>query len=357
MRATIDRKALATALAGAARIAGDGRMIPAISHVLLRAEGDALGLEATNAELSLRLSVPATVEDEGVAIVPKGIAAVVKAMAGETVRVEVTGGACTFTSGAMTTTVSVLPSSEFPSIPEPVVGPLLFAGDPMAAARRALPMASKDGSRPVLAGVLMQSAGGRRSVVATDSYRMTMWTQDGYESDDSSTIVPARAFAEAFRLDHGDGAIAVDDRLATFHLPNGGFLTTRLVDGQFPDWQQLIPEPDAWAEADRAELLSVLGRVGLMVTGTNDPVRLEFNTGFIEVSATGQIGSGKETILTDYIGDQMAYGFNAGFLIDGLRSLEGDTAKIGLLAPLRPVLLRGAGEAHQVLLMPIRLHD
>jgi len=365
VRFTADRKALAHALTGAARIAGDGRTIFALSHILLRAEGDALEVQSTNAELSLRLSVPASVYTPGQVIVPKGIAAVIKAMAGETVRVEAHGsdlGQVTFSGGAMTTTVAALASSAFPVIPESVSGPMPFDGLAMAAAYRALPMASRDASRPVLTGVYVERKAGDVAVIATDSYRMTMWTApdvNGCADEHVEAIVPARLFAEAGRLlPKGErGCLLVDRSQATIYVDRGT-ITARLIDGQFPEYRDLVPEPDAWAEVDRAELLAVLNRVGL-VAGAGGPVRLEFapDRGELDVGATGQLGTGGESLDCRYNGEPMTFGFNPAFLIDGLRALEGDTVRIGLLTPLRPVLLAGDDPATSVLVMPMRVAD
>lgn len=364
MRVTVERKPFADALAGAARVAGDGRMIPAISHILLDATGDGLVLQATNGELSLSLRVEAQITEPGVAIVPKAIAQVVKAMGGADVRLEAGAsgepGQLKATSGAMDVKVATIGITEFPALPEAVTGPLVFDGEAMSMVKRVLPAASTDATRPVLTGVSLSARDGRESVAATDSYRLAVWDHaNGTAARNDEAIIPAKAFAEALRLG-GGASVAIAGNLATFALPGGGTLTTRLVEGQFPKWRELMPTPETWATCKREELLAVLGRVGI-VAGSDQPVRVNFGRGasgdgLIYVSATGQIGSGSECIDADYSGDEMTFGFNAGYLIDALRAITGDEARIGLVAPLRPAIVEGA-DALRVLLMPMRLSD
>jgi len=133
-------------------------------------------------------------------------------------------------------------------------------------------------------------------------------------------------------------------------------MTTRLIDGQFPDYRQLIPaEFEQEVRLDRAEFLAVLTRIGVLAQRTS-PLRLSFEQGQLTVATVSdQVGEGRESMPVPYSGEAMEIGFNADFLREGVDGLDGDEVRLGLISPLRPGLLRGEGDDYRYLLMPIRL--
>lgn len=347
MKITVERRALADALSA-------GRTIYAISHILLKAERNAITIQATDGELSIALVAEARIDVPGSAIVPKGIAAIVKAMAGADVTLEGDGGKLTVASGAMSVELVTLPPSEFPEIPGPVGGTVgRFGDEALATAQRLLPAVGRDFSRPVLSGVYVSRMSGTETLAATDSYRMAVWSGGKHDGEGIAAIVPLRAWQEASRLTAK--SLEVGDKLATFHLANGT-LTTRLIDGKFPDWQTLIPTPEAWAEVEREALLATINRIGLVVGKAGDPVRVKFDADHITVTASGQLGTGQETVAASYAGEPMECGYNPAFLIDGLRAIDGEKARIGLVSALRPALIEGDEGGIRYLIMPVRLN-
>lgn len=134
-------------------------------------------------------------------------------------------------------------------------------------------------------------------------------------------------------------------------------LTSRLIDGQFPDHRQLVPDTFEHDVAfDRGELLGVLTRIGVLAQ-RNTPVRLSFSQGEVTVSViSDQVGEGRESLPVSFSGDPLEMGFNVEFLRAGVESVAGDEVRLGLISPLRPGLLRGAGDDYRYLLMPIRLN-
>jgi DNA polymerase-3 subunit beta len=134
-------------------------------------------------------------------------------------------------------------------------------------------------------------------------------------------------------------------------------LTSRIIEGQFPDYRQLVPDAFEHEVAfDRAELLGVLTRIGVLAQ-RNTPVRLAFEEGSVTISATSdQVGEGRESLPVGFSGDRLEIGFNVEFLRAGVESVTGDEVRLGLISPLRPGLLRGSGDEYRYLLMPIRLN-
>ena len=148
-------------------------------------------------------------------------------------------------------------------------------------------------------------------------------------------------------------------RWASHKAPSaaGGIrLTSRLIDGQFPDYRQLIPaEFDHEVRLDRAEFLAVLTRIGVLAQRTA-PLRLSFEQGQLTIAtASEQVGEGRESMPVPYTGELLEIGFNADFLREGVEGLDGDEVRLGLISPLRPGPLRGQSDDHRYLLMPIRL--
>ena len=134
------------------------------------------------------------------------------------------------------------------------------------------------------------------------------------------------------------------------------WLTARRIDGQFPNYRQLLPETfEAEVELPREELLDVVRRTGLMAQ-RKSPLRLRFEEGQLTISAqTQDVGEAHESLPAAYTADPIEIGFNAEFLRDGLESLEDDQVRLRLISPLRPGLIQGAGDDFLYLIMPIRL--
>jgi DNA polymerase-3 subunit beta len=137
---------------------------------------------------------------------------------------------------------------------------------------------------------------------------------------------------------------------------DGIVLTTRRIEGQFPNYRQLMPETFEHELAlPREELLEVVRRVAVMAQ-RNAPLRLQFAEGELTVSAqTQDVGEARETMPAAFAGDALDIGFNPEFLRDGIESAEGDEVRLKLISPLRPAVLQGAAEGFSYLIMPIRL--
>lgn len=365
MRLTINRDELASKLALAGRVASSKSTIPVLGHVLLSANDGAVELRATDMELSLRLPVEAAVEEAGAIVLPRLASDIVRSMAEGSVLIEhrLGEGSATITGGASSFTLNCLQETDFPELPsDEGTGIEVPAKVFTATAARVTRAASRDESRPVLTGVLVRIGPEGITMVATDSYRLAL-KQTPLEPAPTQVheaIIPGRSLMELDRLVAAAGVdtleIVLLEGRAQFRLGAIRF-TSRLIDGQFPDFRQLLP-PTFEHELvfDRAELVGVLTRMGVLAQRAA-PLRLHLENGAMTVTATSEtLGQGRESIPAAFAGEELEIGFNADFLREGVESVEGDEVRLGLISPLRPGLISGANGDYKYLIMPIRLN-
>jgi DNA polymerase-3 subunit beta len=218
--------------------------------------------------------------------------------------------------------------------------------------------ASRDESRPVLTGILVRFEPGKVVMAATDSYRLAVKeTPVSGTLPELEAIIPARALQELARIvgSSDEVQLGLQENHVVFGA-EGAWLTTRRIDGQFPNYRQLLPEQfEHELQLPREELLDVVRRVSLMAQ-RNSPLRLRFADGELTVSAVTQdVGEARESLPVAYAADTMEIGFNADFLRDGLESVDSETVKLKLISPLRPAVLEGESDDYTYLIMPIRL--
>jgi DNA polymerase-3 subunit beta len=210
----------------------------------------------------------------------------------------------------------------------------------------------------VLTGILVRFEPGKMVMAATDGYRLAVKeTPVEGTLPELEAIIPARALQELARI--ATGADEVQLGLQENHVvfgADGTWLTTRRIDGQFPNYRQLLPEQfEHVLLLPREEILEVVRRVSLMAQ-RNSPLRMRFAEGEVTVSAiTQDVGEARESLPAPYSADPLEIGFNAEFLRDGLESVESESVKFKLISPLRPAVLEGDTDDYVYLIMPIRL--
>src|SRR5256885_8942333 len=218
--------------------------------------------------------------------------------------------------------------------------------------------ASRDESRPVLTGILLRFESGRIVAAATDSYRLSV-RETPVEGDlpELEAIIPARALVELSRIAAGEGdlQLGILENQVLFGV-DGIWLATRRIDGQFPNYKQLLPETfEHELTLPRVELLEVVRRVSVLAQ-RNSPLRLRFAEGELTVSArTQDVGEASESLPVAYTGEPLEIGFNAEFLRDGFDSVAGDELVLKLISSLRPAVMTSPGDDFTYLIMPIRL--
>ena len=362
LRVTVSRDELAQKLGIVARGVSSRTAVQILSGILLRSEGGQLHLAATDMELSLRASLPANVESEGSVVVQgKILVDLVRQLPGNEVVIEhgAEDGVLKITSGASRSQINTFAAADFPRLPElDVQLHSLKAGAVLETIGRVRRAASRDESRPVLTGILVRFEPGKLVMAATDSYRLSVKeTAIEDQLPELEAIVPARALEELQRIAAGAEMLelGVRENQVIFGA-DGVWLTTRRIDGQFPNYKQLLPDTFEHVVAlNRLEVLDVVRRTSVLAQ-RNSPLRLRFAEGELVISSqTQDVGESRESLPIQYVGEPLEIGFNAEFLRDGLDSVEGDEVTINLISPLRPGLLKGGNGDFWYLIMPIRL--
>jgi DNA polymerase-3 subunit beta len=337
-----------------------------LTGILLRADGDGVELAATDMEISLRLRVEAEVADAGSIVVPGRLLVDIARLLppGEvTIEHRVEEGVARLTCGPASYTLHTFNPEDFPRLPE-IDPDAAFEVERSAFLETVAKVgrsASRDESRPVLTGVLVRFEGGKLVMAATDSYRLSVKETPLAQGPgrELEAIVPARALAELSRIAQAAAVselrLGVHENQVVFDV-DGVVLTARRIDGQFPNYKQLVPEAfEAEADLPRDEFLDVVRRTALMAQ-RKSPLRLRFAEGEVTVSAqTQDVGEARESLPVRYTGDTIEIGFNADFLRDGLESVADDRVRLRLISPLRPGLIQGEAEDFLYLIMPIRL--
>jgi DNA polymerase-3 subunit beta len=314
-------------------------------------------------ELSLRSALSAQVEGDGAVVLPgRTLVDIARLLPGDDVTIEhrTAESIVHLTSGSASYTLHTYNAEDFPRLPE-LTEAETFAVDREALLEtisRVARAASRDEARPVLTGVLVQFAGDKLVMAATDSYRLAVKeTALAAPAPELEAIVPSRALQELSRIP-GDGdeiAVGVQENQVLFSV-GGVWLTTRRIDGQFPNYRQLLPETfEHELTVSRGELLDVVRRAAVMIQRAT-PLQLRFADGEVTVVArTHEVGESKESMPVAYSGDPLEIGFNAEFLREGLESVEGDDVRMKLISPLRPAILTDEADDFTYLVMPIRL--
>jgi DNA polymerase-3 subunit beta len=350
-----------------ARVASTRSAVQALSGVQFAASGDGVELRATDMEMSMRVPLDAEVERPGEVVLPSRLMLdLARQLPGSQVSLEVRPSEhdVEVVSGPAKFHIRTLRTEDFPRLPEPggatVDVPAQAFVDTIARVARS---ASRDETRPILTGILVSASAGELRMVATDSYRLSVKEtkldppiEGGFEAN-----VPARALQELERLvTHVGGEriqIGVGANQIVFRTGDV-ILSSRLIDGQFPNYRQLLPESyEHELKMPVEELLGVVRRVSLMAQ-KNAPLRLAFREGELTVSAqTPDVGEASEPLPAPFAGEQFEIGFNPEFLRDGLESVPSEEAALKLISPLRPGLIEAAdGSGFLYLIMPIRLN-
>src|SRR5512133_676191 len=363
MKVVTQRDELAQKLGIVARAVSTRASVQILSGVLLRAEGGRLHLAATDMELSLRSSLDAQVDGEGSVVVPgRLLVDLVRLLPDNEVTIEYRAeeSVVHVTSGPSTSTLHTYAADDFPRLPDlDAVGTFTVdRASLLDTVSRVARSASRDESRPVLTGILVRFEAGKLVMAATDSYRLSVKeTELAGDVPELEAIVPARSLTELVRIaqEVDEVQVGVQENQVVFGA-GGIWLTTRRIDGQFPNHKQLIPETfEHEVSLPREEFLEVVRRAAVMAQ-RNSPLRLRFAEGEVTISAqTQDVGEAKESLPVPFSGEALEIGFNPDFLRDGLESVETDEIALRLISPLRPGLLRSDEEDFSYLIMPIRL--
>ena len=364
MKVTCTRDELLRHLGVVSRAVSTRMTVQILSGILLTAGDGRLELAATDMELSLRSSFEAEIADGGAVVVPgRLLVELARLLPDADVEIDhkPEEGVVVLTCGTAAYKLHTYNPDDFPTLPD-VNKVQLVPVDRAAVletANRVARAASRDESRPVLTGILVRFEPGKLVMAATDSYRLSV-KETAVEGDapDLEAIVPAKALTELGRIAQAgeELVLGVHENNQVVFGTDGVWLTTRRIDGQFPNYKQLLPETfEHELSLPREELLEVVRRTAVMAQ-RNSPLRLRFAEGELTISArTQDVGEAVESLPVAYSGDPLEIGFNPEFLREGIESVGDDELLLKLISPLRPGLIQSAEADFWYLIMPIRL--
>ncbi len=367
MKLTTQREELVSKLSIVSRAVSNRTATQSLSGILLTSTGDGVSLRATDLEMGLHTGLEAEVAGEGSVLLPGRLLAEVSRSLGEaTVEIETREAQrdVEIRCGGSSFHLRTLPAEDFPRFPEEDGEALKIPAAALASTVEVVARAaSRDDMRPVLTGVLVTAAGNEMTMVATDSYRLAVKRTElgGGIGGELEANIPARALRELGRILSTEGVDEVSVTLlrnqAVF-MAGSITLNTRLIEGQFPNFRQLLPESyEHDVRLPRLEFLEVARRVSQLAQ-RNAPLRLSFAPGELTVAAeTPDVGDAKETMPAAFEGEPLEIGFNPEFLKEGIESVVGDEVVLRLISPLRPGLLQPVdNDDFRYLVMPIRLN-
>jgi DNA polymerase III subunit beta len=373
MKFRCERDDLLEAVQFASRAVSNRATLPVLSGLRIEArESGEVVVGATDLELTMQTVFRAGVDEPGKSIVPGRLfGEMARSLGAGSVSLAAGEGEVEIGSGRGQFRVKTLAADDYPALPVDEVDvegvQVELEGSALATAlSQVVRAASADESRQILTGVLWEIESGHVTLAATDSYRLAVRNLDvsGGPSEARKVILPARALGELARALQGGGRVVAlaRDNLMSFSIesgegvPGASVIGSRFIEGEFPNYRQLLPEgyPNALM-VDRESLLEVIRRVGLLAQN-NLPVKLRLDSE-LEISAhTPDVGEGQEVLDTEYRGEPIVIAFNPQFLNDGVSVIQADRLVLQALDGLKPAILRGEGDdGFTYLLMPVRL--
>lgn len=362
MKFRCERDVLVEAFSAAARAVATRVALPVLSGVRVSVDGANLSLAGSDLDLTIESSATAQGERDGVAVLPaKLVADILRALEPGAVEITIDGESAEIRGGRSVFSVRTLSAADFPRLAASQPGGVTISSSALAdAIRQVVPSASTDDSRPILTGVLLTAEAGGLRLVATDSYRLAVRDLPGTTvlQEGQSVLVPSRALAEVARA-LGSGSevtLHLGDREATFSV-GGVRITTRLIEGQYPPYRNLIPAqlPNTLT-VSRTGLLDALRRVRLLAKDAT-PVRLKLSADGLElVAITQDIGQANEDVEATYVGSDLTVAFNPEFLLRGVESAETEMVTLQTTDHQKPAVVRPVGNSDYLyLLMPVRV--
>jgi DNA polymerase-3 subunit beta len=347
----VERDQLADAVAWTARALPARPTAPVLAGMRLQA-GDELTLSTFDYEVSAVASLPVITDEDGVIVVSgKLLAEIVRSLPARPVTLVTDGTRATLKCGGATFTLMLLPAEEYPTLPElpPLAGSV--GSDALASAIGQVAIAAgRDDTLPALTGIRIEISGEMLTLVATDRYRLAVrelrWTPSRTDLN-TAVLVPAKVLGETARALTSGAEVQVslsgDDPASLIGFAGAGKrTTTRLISGEYPRYQALLPsEFNAVAELPAASFAEAVRRVAL-VAERNTPVRLSFSAGqlLLEAGASDE-AQADEVLEADFTGEDLQIAFNPQFLLDGIGAIDSDTARLSFTSPTKPAVITG----------------
>lgn len=363
MNASVLQENFSKAISGISRIISTRPTLPILSHLLLKAEKGKLSVIGTDLTTSLVLEMGGKIEKEGSVTVPaRDLAAFVATLPPGKIELSSDGLSLAMRSESSRAKILGAAAAEFPVIDVPKEkGAVILRERLVTALRETLFAVAADESRPILTGIKI--APGKRKtretmvLTATDGFRLSTAV---LELDDVVSsppcVVPGRTLSELARVASGESVSLAVTRDGVAFSFDGGWVLGRLLAGEFPPAERIIPEKsDAVIAMDRVELERAIRSAAVFARDSANIVRWEMRGGELTVSANSpQIGE-NETKLSISGSGSGEIAFNARYLLDWIGSVDSEQIEFGMSGPLKPGVFRPVGDnTYTHVIMPVR---
>ena len=363
MKFSIAKDKLLEGLQAVQNVVSTRTTLPILSNVLIRADNGALSLTTNDLDVGMSCSVEAKIEKPGGTTLPaRRLAGIVKELPAAEVNVEVDGkNVATIRCGPSFFKMMGLAEDEFPALPklETAKGFSIKQKDLKDALRKTSYAISTDETRYVLNGILFSFKENKLTLVATDGRRLALVDLEVEfpRSNEVDVVVPAKCVTELSRLlgDEGDLKMSVGENQIAFEA-GGRLLVSKLIEGNYPNYKQVIPqESRERVTIERELLLNAVRRVGLLSSEKSNSVKLNFTKNNLEITAnTPEIGEARESLAINYKSKEFSVAFNPGFLQDPLRNLAEEEIHLEVSDEMSPGVIK-IGTPFLYVLMPMRI--
>jgi DNA polymerase-3 subunit beta len=375
MKFKVNRDHFSNGLAQVLNVVGARPTMPVLSNVLIEAEDDHLNLTTTNLDLGIRCRIKASVAQAGSVTLPvRRLSSIVRELPSLDVQVEAAANhQVKLASGGSNFRIMGISREEFPPLPE-FSDEHTFTLEQSMLGRMLSSVAyaqSADESRYFLNGVYFQFSDGKLTLVATDGRRLALVARemDFGDAAGGSLILPAKTVAEVMRLlskeEKFSVSLAFNDRRVAFRvdvtdessgLVDKVHLISKVVEGNYPNYQQVIPkEVHQRVKIDRELFLQCVHRAALVTSDKANSVRIKLSNNLLEITAASpDFGEAHESLAVEYSGPDIQVAFNPAFLMDPLRALTKDQIAFELKDEVSPGVFKTDGNFLCVI-MPVRL--
>lgn len=365
MKFSINKSELLNALSIVSKGVSARSTLPVLAGILVDASGDGLTMQSSDLELSVKYRVAALVEEEGRAVLPgKYFLDIVKNLPDAAVAVEAGQESARITCGGASFSIKILNADDFPAFPEVQANQTVELPFEEFAkmVKRVVKVVSRDESRAILTGVLVSVNGDKVRMVATDSYRLALTeaTLPEESADEFQAVIAGNFLSELTSLPKGASTVTLGIADNQIVVKSGEIvMINRRIEGNFPNYQQLLPDSCAMrATADLDELKSSIRRSSLLGSSST-PVKLDFNidTQTLLISSNVlDVGHTEETLSCEITGEDEIVAFNSSYVLDGLAVINTEKVHIELTSPLKPGIFRAdEPENYLYLVMPVHI--
>jgi len=340
--------------------------LPILTGILFNVKDNKLTLSSTDLEMSIKCELDVNEKSSGSIVIPARLISDVLRNLPEAVvkfNSDTSNNQIFLQCEKSTFNIKVLHPEDFPKIPEIGGGSLIKVDgkELIEAIKQIIKAVSRDETRPVLTGVLINISEGKLKMVATDSYRLAIKEIKAKSKTEENVkvVVPAKVLDEIIKVisqEEGEVNIKITENQIAFNF-NNTTMISRLIEGEFPKYQQLLPDNyQVRIDLEKDAMAGAAKRVSLLALN-NSPIKVNIGDKKIKISAeTSEVGEAAEEVEVNEKMEQMTIAFNPQYFLDGLMSVKGDKFIFEAISPLNPALIRSHEEEDFIyLVMPVRI--